>query len=123
MVRHQAGFSRRGIFSSMTDPLIPREFVGRLAKKLGPNLVKAVFFGSRARGTEKPWSDYDILLVLRDKNKKSVDTIYEEVTDFLLEREVDISLKVLSEKQYQQQVTRRLPFIMEVQKTGVALYG
>lgn len=107
----------------MTGHLIPREFVGRLAEKLGPNLMKAVLFGSRARGTEKPWSDYDVLLVLREKDRPSLDTIYEEVMDFLLERGVDISVKVLTEKEYGQQITRRLPFIMQIQRTGVVLYG
>lgn len=36
------------------------------------NVIAAILFGSRAKGTQKPNSDYDIAVLLRDYNKEAV---------------------------------------------------
>jgi len=47
----------------MDDPVISK-FRAALAKAYGPRLERAVLFGSRARGDDKPGSDYDIAVFL-----------------------------------------------------------
>ncbi len=41
------------------------KFRGEVLRKLGSNVRSIVVFGSRARGCWKPWSDIDVLIVLK----------------------------------------------------------
>ncbi len=68
----------------MNDPIV-QQFLGRCAV-LG-NQVKAVYlFGSRAKGTARPDSDYDILLVVSETfSLDDKDVLYETIMDLLLE--------------------------------------
>src|SRR5688572_20219863 len=43
-----------------------RELVTRVRQRVGADLVEASLFGSRARGTARPDSDVDILLIFRE---------------------------------------------------------
>lgn len=45
-------------------------FVERLKRKLGEQLVSAVLYGSVARGTARPDSDIDVLVVIEKEDKK-----------------------------------------------------
>ena len=55
-------------------------------------------FGSRARGTPGPNSDYDLLLVVPQKNRAVKDKLYNAAVDMLVEDEVDVSLKIIAQK-------------------------
>jgi predicted nucleotidyltransferase len=47
------------------DPVLVRALAG-IRRLYGDRLVRIVLFGSRARGEERPESDYDIAVVIRD---------------------------------------------------------
>ena len=47
-----------------TDPILTR-FRAALEKTYGANVERVVLFGSRARGDERPDSDYDIAVFLK----------------------------------------------------------
>lgn len=49
---------------ALTDPVLAR-FRGALEKTYGANVERVVLFGSRARGDERPDSDYDIAVFLK----------------------------------------------------------
>lgn len=60
-----------------------RDFLGKIAS-VRPRIKRIVLFGSRARGTERPDSDYDLLLVVMHTDDALVDVLYEAVMDVLL---------------------------------------
>ncbi len=102
---------------------IEREFTSALAAKLGPALEKVILFGSRAEGSAKPWSDYDLLIVLSRKGHILIDEIYDLVTDFLLSHGVDISLKIYTSDDYKKKMDLPTPFMQRIQERGVILWN
>lgn len=102
----------------MTDPLVER-----FLKKVGPTRqkIQAVYlFGSRARGTERPDSDYDLLLVVReDFSLSEKDALYDQVMDILLDTGRLVSLKIFKERQFQRLRNLHTPFLDRVLKEGV----
>ena len=83
--------------------------------------IRAVYlFGSRARGTERPDSDYDLLLVVReDFSLAEKDSLYDQVIDILLETGRLISLKIFKQKEFQRLRDLNTPFLSRVLKEGV----
>ena len=104
-----------------TDIEVAREFAGKVREAVGEELRRAVLFGSRAKGLALEGSDYDILLVVKHRTDQIVDSIYEVVMDFLLERKIDVSLKIYSEDRFVLDLERSTPFAAEVAATGVSL--
>ena len=51
-----------------------QEIKQNLREKLGGRLLMVRLYGSKARGTWKPWSDTDLFIVV--KNKKDEDTAF-----------------------------------------------
>ena len=101
---------------------IESEFVHRITSLFPGEIVKVILFGSRAKGTPKPGSDYDFLIVLRDRKREIVDEIYNVVTDFLVQYGVDISLKIYKEKDYVKWASIPTPFIASILTTGRELW-
>lgn len=102
---------------------IEKEFVKRLIAGFEPWIEKVIFFGSRARGVAKPWSDYDILIVLNKREHKTIDEIYEIVTEFQLDYRVDISLKIYGKDDFEIKSALQTPFMNRIKKTGVVLWS
>jgi len=102
----------------MTDPIVQR-FLGKIGKV--KQKIQAVYlFGSRARGTERPDSDYDLLLVVtRNFSLSDRDKLYDRVVDVLLETGKLLSLKVFKEKEFQRLSGLRTPFIENVLREGI----
>lgn len=79
---------------------------------LHPNVEKAVLYGSRAKGSNKPFSDVDLTL-FGDVSHNELTRIYLEIDDLLLPYQFDISAhKRLSDK----------PFLAHIQRNGKTLY-
>jgi len=102
---------------------IVREFVNAVLNKVGRHIKSIIFFGSRVKNTYKPYSDYDFLIVLDHKESNIINEIYDEVVDFLLSYEVDISLKVYSEKDYLQKLSIGTPFMQEIKRYGEVVWS
>lgn len=102
----------------MTDPIIQR-----FLEKAGPvkrKIQAAYLFGSRARGTERPDSDYDLLLVVRDDFSLSEkDALYDQVMDILLDTGRLISLKIFKQANFQRLRDLNTPFVSRVLAEGV----
>jgi uncharacterized protein len=49
-----------------------------------PSLERAVLFGSRAKGTHRPGSDFDLALVGAGLDWRTVDRVYDDLDDLLL---------------------------------------
>ena len=102
---------------------IEKEFTKKLIDRFEPWIEKVILFGSRAKGVAKPWSDYDILIVLNKRDSKIIDEIYEIVTDFQLEHRVDISLKIYRKDDFEMKNALHTPFMEQIKKTGVVLWS
>lgn len=101
---------------------IEKEFTKRVIDRFEPWIEKVIFFGSRAKGVAKPWSDYDILIVLNKRDSKMIDEIYEIVTEFQMEHRVDISLKIYRKDDFEKKNTLHTPFMERIKKTGIVLW-
>jgi predicted nucleotidyltransferase len=51
-----------------------QEFLRQIAP-IRDRLERIILFGSRARGDHKPYSDYDILIVLEERDRPIIDTL------------------------------------------------
>lgn len=101
---------------------IESRFVDRITSLFPSGIVRVILFGSRAKGTPKPGSDYDFLIVLREKEPKIIDELYDVVTDFLIEYGVDISLKIYKDDEFRKMISIPTPFMASILKTGKELW-
>lgn len=103
--------------SVSTDPILD-EFLKRIAP-VRSQIERIVLFGSRARGTHRPDSDYDLLLVVSRKDDALLDVLYEAVMDILLGHGRLVSLKVFPEREFSRLQALHTPFMEHVNREGV----
>ena len=102
--------------------------IGKILKKLKKELIQIygdqihsiLLYGSRARGDERPDSDIDILIVLKNEfNYSEMLRLSSERTASLsLENDVVISRAFVTEKDYKE---RQIPFLMNVHREGIVI--
>ena len=96
-----------------------RKILKQLKKELmqiyGDQIHSILLYGSRARGDERPDSDIDILIVLKDEFDYSemLRLSSDFVASLSLENDVVISRAFVSEKDYKE---RQIPFLMNVRR-------
>lgn len=79
-------------------------------------------FGSRAKGTARPDSDYDLLLVVgNDFERRDKDFLYDQVMETLLNTGRLISLKLFKDREFQRLRDLNTPFLMHVLKEGISI--
>lgn len=99
---------------SLEDPSLQKFIEGIKEFK---KQIKAIYlFGSRARQTFRPNSDYDLLIVARDKGIK--DKLYDLAVDIFCETGADISLKIFSTDDFNRMKSLSTPFIKNVLGEG-----
>ncbi len=102
-----------------SDPILCA-FLERIAS-VRPLIKRIVLFGSRARGTHRSDSDYDVLLVVSRKDDALLDVLYDAVMDVLLEHGRLVSLKVFPEREFSRLQSLRSPFMEQVKREGVLI--
>lgn len=86
------------------------------------NKIGRIFlFGSRARGDFKPCSDYDLLLVMEQRDRQVIDQCYDAVMDVLLETGRLVSLKIYTGKEFERLNALKTPFMTHVAKEGIEI--
>lgn len=100
-----------------TDSVL-EDFLGKIAP-VRQRITRIVLFGSRAKGTERPDSDYDLLLVVSQKDDSLMDVLYEAVIDGLLEHGRLVSLKVFPEQEFARLRALQTPFMQHVEREGI----
>ncbi|MDR3291387.1 MAG: nucleotidyltransferase domain-containing protein [Methanobrevibacter sp.] len=96
-----------------------KEIAIEFAKSLNfPEIKKIILYGSVARDEDDENSDIDILIITADKNKIK-HTVYEKVTDILLELEEYVSAKILTTNDYEH--VKNTHFISVVEKEGIVI--
>jgi len=104
---------------SITD-LVLDSFLERISS-LRPELSRIILFGSRARGDERPDSDYDLMLVVKTKIPALESALYDAVLDTLLTSGRLISLKIFTQQEYDRLGKLSTPFMRRVHEEGVLI--
>ncbi len=102
-----------------------RETLQRIAANLRrrfANRITALYaFGSRVRGTHGAWSDFDLLVVVRDK----VPAVEAEIVGIIVEEEIVAGLSfapvVKDARAFELEEGLRTPFYQNVTREGVPL--
>ena len=97
-----------------------RGFLSRI-KNQQARIEKILLFGSRARGDEKPYSDYDILIVVPKREQSVVDALHDAAMQMLYETGRLISLKIYKREDFDRGCSLPTPFMRNVMKEGIAL--
>jgi predicted nucleotidyltransferase len=84
----------------------------------GDQVDRILLYGSRARGDERPDSDIDILIVLKDEFNYSemLQLSSDWAASLSLENDVVISRAFVSKEQFE---NRQTPFLMNVRREAV----
>ena len=75
-------------------------------------------FGSRVRGTFRPDSDYDLLIVVPKKDIIFKGCLYDAAVEVLLQTGADISLKIIEKNEFDRLARLSAPFIENVLREG-----
>ena len=98
---------------------VVKEYVTELRKRLGSSMRQVLLFGSRARGSAREDSDYDMLVVV-DQRTPEVRSIILEIEGQLMDRYGVLVATVLrSEDEWRR--SQELPLALNVAREGVAL--
>ncbi len=101
-----------------SDPII-NEFSQRLRSLLGNHLKKVILFGSRARGDNNIYSDYDFLIVVENRNSEMKEKITDICVDLLNKYDALVSFLLYSEDEWIRK--KNFPIGLNIKKEGVEL--
>lgn len=94
-------------------------FANGLRQLAGDNIEKILLIGSYARGDQTHESDVDIVVLLKASSEGLRDRIYDYLVDFMLEHDIDISLKLIEHKTYQEWKKQAEPFTRSIETEGI----
>jgi uncharacterized protein len=104
--------------NSLTQNVVS-SFSSRLKETLGDNLLKLILFGSRARGDNSKYSDFDFVVVLEQKDPKTIDAIRSIEVEMMDSYDVLVSALIFSAGGWQKRQT--LPIGLNIQREGIAV--
>ena len=79
-----------------------KEIILNTAKKYSINIDKTILFGSRVKGTYTADSDWDVLIITKEKlDKKTAEAFVLEVVRTLAKKGIDIHPIVVSKEKYE----------------------
>lgn len=105
---------------TIKDPVLMK--FTQWTKTLKGKILAIYLFGSRARGTERPDSDYDLFLVVTDDfSRKDKSRLYDGVMEVLFETGRLVSLKIRKEREFQRLRKLQTPFIESVLQEGIKI--
>ena len=94
-------------------------FRDTLNASLGNNVKKVVLFGSRARNESHEGSDFDFLIILKNKTGEDINTIRDIEVDFLDRFDQLCSSIVYEEAEWKER--SNLPLYINIEREGVPL--
>lgn len=99
------------------------EFTRRALEEYSDKIDSIILFGSVARGEAKEDSDVDILVVVKERNIEDMKEIHGITFEVSMEHSQGISPKIYAVNEILNRMEIGAPFIKEVLKDGVSLYG
>ena len=106
---------------SANEQSVLKDFKAGLQQALGRQLIELKLFGSKARGDDRPASDLDVLVIVATGDWHIRDAVYDVATDILLQTDICISPKVISQKRFDQLRTEGTSFIHNVSKDAITI--
>lgn len=94
-------------------------FAGQIRERLGGQLKQIVLFGSRARESFDPESDYDFLIVVDEISEAIREALEEVSSDFLYRYDTLFSAIPVSEERFSKE--RYSPLLMNVRREGIVI--
>ncbi len=94
----------------------------RLLIKKYPEIIdKLILFGSRAENRENEFSDYDILLILKEQyNREFEENVLDIAYDIILKYDILTDLKFITNDELQT-IKGALPFVQSAMNNGVVI--
>lgn len=96
-----------------------KDFVEKATSAYGRRIKSIILFGSVARGTDRPDSDIDLLVVIDQEDFQLRRDLIGMTFDILLDTGQDISVKVISVEDFL--VHQKFSFIQEVLSEGIKI--
>lgn len=102
-----------------------QRFKEKLLDKLGSQIISIKLFGSKARGDAHPESDIDILIIVKDNNRKNTDGIIDTEWDVLEEFNFDVYLSPISYSKEEFEYANKLQtnFSLNIAEDSVEIYA
>jgi len=100
------------------DPVVSK-YTDGVRHRLKSRLKNIYLFGSRARGDAWDGSDYDMALVVKDRDRNLEEAVLDVSTFLLDEFEVLISTHIFTEEEWA--FEKKLPLGINILKEGIAL--
>ncbi len=96
-----------------------QKFADGLRQLAGENIERILLIGSYARGEQTDESDIDIVILLKINSKELRNRIYDYLLDFMLEHDLDISLKLIEQNTYQEWKRQAEPLTRSIETEGI----
>ncbi len=96
---------------------VVQQFSREVKKTLGEHLKRIILFGSRARGDNSDYSDFDFIIVLNQKNPEFLDAIRSIEVEMMDIFNVLVSALVFSTEEWNERQT--LPLGLNVRREGI----
>jgi len=109
------------------NPLTSREhqaitaFLGRLRERFPGEIMQTTLFGSKARGDSRPWSDIDILIIVKEESWPLRGEISILAANVSLEYDVLIGPRVIGQERWERMRERRFSLYRNIAAEGIPL--
>jgi uncharacterized protein len=97
------------------------EFLAKLRRVLGNNLIEVKLFGSKATGKDQPESDIDVLVAVEDGGVEIEDQVLDIAFEVNLKHDVYVSPRVIDRATLSDPVWSITPFLRSIAKDGISL--
>jgi len=101
-----------------TDPVI-REFAQAVRNKLGTHVRNIILFGSRARGLAWEGADYDIAVVVEQRDHEADEYVLDAAVEMLDRYDALVSAHVFSTAEWEME--QLAPLGLNIGKEGLAV--
>lgn len=106
-------------FMESKNPIIT-SLIDRLHRELPHSVTRVILYGSRARNSHEPLSDYDLLVVLHRKDSNLVEKLDDIAGTMMLEHGAVISLLPVTEKFIDEYPFD--PLLKNIDREGIVLW-
>lgn len=100
-----------------------KKITTKLRKSLGDELIAVVAFGSRVRGDFNGDSDFDVLVIVKNRKADVLNKVVDIFQEFELKTSIPFSPIVKSLNTFEKEKTYKTGFYRNIESEGVVLYG
>lgn len=93
----------------------------RLRERFSERIIAVYVFGSRARGDHEEWSDFDVLVIVKDKTPEIETEIISLFVDEEIQSGISFSAVIKDIKAFEMEKYFNTPFYKNIMREGVLL--